>query len=201
MAAASKFTVTVQVAPVVEAHPPATRFSVIDTGIGIAADDLPRLFTQFSQLDATPSRRYGGTGLGLAISRRLAEMMGGSIGVESVLGQGSCFHFTVPLRPLEDPPSGLAAAADAMGATNLNSIEYTGSGSLFGFGQAYLPGEPWPRFNQRNYTASINYQTPDPECDLDYVPNVAREMQVNAIVNNSFLGNASKTYARRRAQR
>jgi len=56
--------------------------------------------------------------------------------------------------------TGLAAAADAMGATNLNSIEYSGSGSLFGFGQAFLPGDPWPRFEQRNYTMSVNYQTP-----------------------------------------
>jgi hypothetical protein len=54
----------------------------------------------------------------------------------------------------------LAAAANAMGATNLNSIEYTGSGFMFGFGQAYEPGERWPRFVQRSYTAAINYQTP-----------------------------------------
>jgi hypothetical protein len=54
----------------------------------------------------------------------------------------------------------LAAAASAMGATNLNSIEYTGSGFMFGFGQAYEPGERWPRFVQRSYTAAVNYQTP-----------------------------------------
>jgi glyoxylase-like metal-dependent hydrolase (beta-lactamase superfamily II) len=53
----------------------------------------------------------------------------------------------------------LAAAANAMGAANLNSIEYTGSGFMFGFGQAYEPGERWPRFVQRSYTAAINYQT------------------------------------------
>ena len=54
----------------------------------------------------------------------------------------------------------LAAAASAMGAATLNSIEYTGSGQVFGFGQAYEPGERWPRFVQRSYTAAINYQTP-----------------------------------------
>src|SRR5215510_7802539 len=54
----------------------------------------------------------------------------------------------------------LAAAASAMGAANLNSIEYTGSGQVFGFGQAYEPGERWPRFVQRSYTAAINYQVP-----------------------------------------
>src|SRR5262245_63006827 len=56
--------------------------------------------------------------------------------------------------------SRLAAAATAMGATNLNSIEYAGSGQVFGFGQAYEPGERWPRFVQRSYTAAVNYQTP-----------------------------------------
>src|SRR5258705_10859090 len=56
--------------------------------------------------------------------------------------------------------SGIEAAADAMGATSLNSVEYSGSGSLFGFGQAFIPGERWPRFEQRSYVASVNYQTP-----------------------------------------
>jgi hypothetical protein len=54
----------------------------------------------------------------------------------------------------------LAAVAEAMGATNLNSIEYKGSGLVFSFGQAYEPGERWPRFIQRVYDASVNYQTP-----------------------------------------
>jgi glyoxylase-like metal-dependent hydrolase (beta-lactamase superfamily II) len=56
--------------------------------------------------------------------------------------------------------TGIAAVADAMGATNLNSIEYSGSGELFGFGQAYIPGERWPRFVQRSYVIAVNYQTP-----------------------------------------
>lgn len=56
--------------------------------------------------------------------------------------------------------NGLAAAADAMGATSLNSIEFTGSGSVFSFGQAFEPGERWPRFIQRTYSAAINYQAP-----------------------------------------
>src|SRR5258708_17197432 len=56
--------------------------------------------------------------------------------------------------------TGIAAVADAMGATNLNSIEYSGSGELFGFGQAFVPGERWPRFIQRSYNVAINYQTP-----------------------------------------
>ena len=56
--------------------------------------------------------------------------------------------------------TGISTVADAMGATNLNSIEYSGSGELFGFGQAYVPGERWPRFIQRSYNVAINYQTP-----------------------------------------
>ena len=74
-------------------------FSVRDTGIGIPADRLSRLFQSFSQVDASTSRKYGGTGLGLAISKRLTEMMGGSMWVESVYGQGSTFHFTIAAEP------------------------------------------------------------------------------------------------------
>ncbi len=74
------------------------RFEVEDTGIGIAAEKLPQLFEVFEQGDASTTRKYGGTGLGLAITRRLARLMGGDAGADSVPGQGSRFWFTARLQ-------------------------------------------------------------------------------------------------------
>ncbi len=77
------------------------RFSVIDTGIGIPADRIGKLFESFSQVDASITRRYGGSGLGLSICKQMVELMGGTIGVESTAGQGSVFFFDLELLPAE----------------------------------------------------------------------------------------------------
>lgn len=74
------------------------RFDVIDTGIGISNEAQKIIFEEFRQIDGSSTRKYGGTGLGLAISKKIIDMLGGSISVNSKLGEGSNFYFTIPLR-------------------------------------------------------------------------------------------------------
>jgi signal transduction histidine kinase/DNA-binding response OmpR family regulator/HPt (histidine-containing phosphotransfer) domain-containing protein len=108
---AVKFTAEGEVAISVKSLPLADgqvtlRFEVTDSGIGVAVEDRDRLFESFSQADASTTRRFGGTGLGLAICRRLVEVMGGHLGMESELGVGSAFWFELPL-PLGSVPENI----------------------------------------------------------------------------------------------
>ncbi|MBV8137208.1 MAG: response regulator [Deltaproteobacteria bacterium] len=107
---ATKFTARGEIALAVEPYLPArglspdetmVRFAVKDTGIGIAKQQLDRIFANFSQADSSTTRNYGGSGLGLAITKRLVEMMGGQIWVESEPGQGSTFYFTARFKLAE----------------------------------------------------------------------------------------------------
>jgi len=100
---AVKFTDAGAVSIHVAETPTGLRFSVRDTGIGIAPADLDRLFDKFQQVDASSTRRFAGTGLGLAISRELVHLMGGAFTVESTLGEGSCFRFDLPLLRTDAP--------------------------------------------------------------------------------------------------
>ena len=90
-------------------------FAVQDTGIGLTEEQAAKLFQSFQQADSSTTRKFGGTGLGLAISKRLAEMMGGSTGVDSVPGEGSTFWFTAQLAPSHQQATARLTLPDAQG--------------------------------------------------------------------------------------
>ncbi len=109
---AVKFTVRGEVVLSIRARTTSTRetevaFHIEDSGIGIPEDRINRLFKSFTQADATTKQRFGGTGLGLAICKRLCELMGGGISVQSEVGVGTTFRFTIRVKEAPQPPSPL----------------------------------------------------------------------------------------------
>ncbi|MBF0392043.1 MAG: response regulator [Alphaproteobacteria bacterium] len=119
---AIKFTETGGVTIHADPDESGVRFAIEDTGIGIAAEAQARLFQSFTQADSSISRRFGGTGLGLAICRKLVELQGGGLGVDSEPGRGSTFWFTLPLESGAEPAEPEAApdvAADAPAALTI----------------------------------------------------------------------------------
>ena len=96
-------------------------FAVKDTGIGIAAEHLPALFQDFVQVDAPIQKRLRGTGLGLSLSKKIAELLGGSVGVESTPGVGSTFSLTIPIQ-LVPPPGGAGAATAGTGPKEVGEL-------------------------------------------------------------------------------
>lgn len=132
---ALKFTEQGEVRVAVDRQDGELRLAVSDTGIGIPPERLANLFQKFEQADASTTRRYGGTGLGLAICRELAGLMGGRIGADSQLGEGTVFHVALPLAwigaavPLPTPPTvddhpaeGLACSALRVLAAEDNTV-------------------------------------------------------------------------------
>ncbi len=123
--------------------PASLLFSVSDTGIGISPEQLPKIFESFVQADSSTTRKYGGTGLGLAICRKLVEAMGGRIWVESTLGIGSTFYFTVEFGVAAAPIESIEAAAPAMAAGPLRILVADDSEDNRTIIRAYLKQLPY----------------------------------------------------------
>jgi signal transduction histidine kinase len=121
--AEGEVTVAVSARPLDAAGQLSLLFKVRDTGIGIPRDKVDRLFRSFSQVDSSVTRVFGGTGLGLAISRRLVELMGGEISVDSEPGRGTTFQFNIVVRPGKPVDAGWRSGAEAIRGKRILLIE------------------------------------------------------------------------------
>ncbi|MBU0500277.1 MAG: response regulator [Gammaproteobacteria bacterium] len=156
-------------------------FLVRDTGVGMGHDTVRRLFSSFTQADASTTRKYGGTGLGLAICKRLVNIMGGQIGVRSRTGKGSIFWFLIPMRrSLDEVPAGRESLADVrVLLAGFNERDYKEiSGHLSGWGGAFSQAEDVPKT-----LAALNAAA---RLGESWLPDLV-------IFDQSRLGNAAKT--------
>ena len=173
------------------------RFKVSDTGMGISPETQKKLFKAFTQADSSTTRKFGGTGLGLAISRQLVEKMGGEIGVESALGKGSTFWFTVRLRKSpslqstldsdhrlvnlrvlivdDNPVSGQFIHEQIVAWKMRNGLATTGAEALSRLHRAAREGDPYP-------LGIIDQQMPD----MDGMA-LAREIKADPTISDTRL--------------
>jgi signal transduction histidine kinase/DNA-binding NarL/FixJ family response regulator len=119
---AVKFTAHGEIALTLRQSEAGIHFTVRDSGIGLSAEQIARLFQPFTQADSSTTRQYGGTGLGLVISRQLVTLMGGEIDVESTLGIGSRFHFTLPLHTVSEPLESSSPSTVAISCGELQAL-------------------------------------------------------------------------------
>ena len=130
-----------------DANGPMLQFQVIDTGIGMSEQTLQRIFRPFTQADASTTRQFGGTGLGLTISKRLAELIGGAITVQSTLGVGTTFTVRVPTGPMDNAQL-LDAPTECVSASETRETEHSPGVSGLPHGCRVLLAEDGPD-NQR----------------------------------------------------
>jgi signal transduction histidine kinase/DNA-binding response OmpR family regulator len=132
-------------------------FRVADTGIGLSDEQLSKLFLDFSQADASTTRRFGGTGLGLALTRRFCQMMGGDVSVQSALGAGSVFTIKLPALMQESAPEGDGARAGAFVASRAGEIPAGGEAPPGTRYVLVIDDDPAPRELLQRYLAEEGF--------------------------------------------
>ncbi|HEY1170552.1 MAG TPA: response regulator [Verrucomicrobiae bacterium] len=163
---AVKFTPKGEVIVRVQERGPLIHFSVQDSGIGIPVDKQDRLFKSFSQVDGSTTRQYGGTGLGLAICKRLTELMGGEIWVESVEGKGATFHFLIRAQSIDSHGAGLTRPGQILAGKRMLLIEDHASSRLAVFQAVHGWGMHLSEASTENDALIALGQSPRPDVIL-----------------------------------